>query len=61
MVLLGASVGYFAGDTRKLLDDCAALRPTIFVAVPRVYERIYAGVMDKVRSSLVLHCAFFVS
>lgn len=37
-----------AGDTRKLLDDCAVLRPTVFCAVPRVYERIYSGVMDKV-------------
>jgi hypothetical protein len=25
------------------------LKPTVFCAVPRVYERIYAGVMDKVR------------
>jgi hypothetical protein len=37
-----------AGDTKKLLDDCAVLRPTVFVAVPRVYERVYSGVMDKV-------------
>jgi hypothetical protein len=38
-----------AGDTRKLLEDCAVLKPTIFCAVPRVFERVYSGVMDKVR------------
>jgi long-subunit acyl-CoA synthetase (AMP-forming) len=36
------------GDARKLLEDCVALAPTVFCAVPRVYERVYAGVMDKV-------------
>jgi long-chain acyl-CoA synthetase len=30
------------------MDDCAVLKPTVFCAVPRVYERVYAGVMDKV-------------
>lgn len=37
------------GDPKKLLDDCAVLKPTVFCAVPRVFERVYAGVMDKVR------------
>ena len=27
----------------------AALRPTLFCGVPRVFDRIYAGVMGKVR------------
>jgi long-subunit acyl-CoA synthetase (AMP-forming) len=40
------------GDTRKLLEDCAVLRPTVFCAVPRVYERVYSGVMDKVRAAI---------
>jgi hypothetical protein len=40
------------GDTRKLLDDCAVLQPTVFCAVPRVYERVYSGVMTKVGDHL---------
>ena len=32
-----------------LVDDIGALRPTIFAGVPRVFDRIYAGVMAKVR------------
>lgn len=30
-------------DNMKLMDDLAALRPTIFSSVPRLYNRIYAG------------------
>lgn len=30
-------------DNMKLMDDMAALRPTIFCSVPRLYNRIYAG------------------
>lgn len=48
MLFLGACIGYYSGDTRKVLEDCAALRPTVFAGVPRVYERVYTGVMDKV-------------
>ncbi len=36
------------GDIRSLMDDVAALKPTLFVGVPRVFERVYNGVMDKV-------------
>ncbi|RVW55459.1 Long chain acyl-CoA synthetase 6, peroxisomal [Vitis vinifera] len=31
-------------DNLKLMDDMAALRPTIFCSVPRLYNRIYAGI-----------------
>ncbi len=42
-LLQGGAIGYWQGDARKLLDDVAALRPTLFAAVPRVLERVYAG------------------
>ena len=50
MLSLGASVGYWRGDIKGLVDDIAALRPTIFIGVPRVFDRIYTGVLAKVRS-----------
>ena len=31
---------WLQGDVRKLTDDIAALKPTVFAAVPRVLERI---------------------
>ena len=35
------------GDVRKLTDDISALKPTCFVAVPRVLERIQSGIQSK--------------
>lgn len=37
----GGSIGFFQGDTLKLIDDLVALRPTVFPSVPRLYNRIY--------------------
>lgn len=50
LLYVGGSIAYFQGDIRKLVDDIGALRPTIFAGVPRVFERIYNGVMDQVRT-----------
>jgi len=44
----GAAIGFFRGDVLGLLDDMAALRPTIFVSVPRLLNRIH----DKVAAGL---------
>lgn len=41
-------------DSLKLLDDLSALRPTIFCSVPRLYNRIYDGIINAVKSSGVL-------
>lgn len=40
----GASVGYWFGDVERLAADAAALRPTVFIGVPRVFDRIKATV-----------------
>lgn len=37
----GASVGFYQGNVKLLMDDIQALRPTIFAGVPRVYSRFY--------------------
>ncbi|MCI05079.1 long chain acyl-CoA synthetase 6 peroxisomal, partial [Trifolium medium] len=33
------------------MDDLAALRPTVFCSVPRLYNRIYAGIINAVKTS----------
>ncbi|KAF5786349.1 putative long-chain-fatty-acid--CoA ligase [Helianthus annuus] len=47
----GGSAGFYQGDNLKLLDDMALLKPTIFCSVPRLYNRVYDGIMNAVKSS----------
>lgn len=41
----------FLQDVKLLLEDIGALKPTIFCAVPRVLDRIYAGKLLAGRAS----------
>jgi long-chain acyl-CoA synthetase len=51
MIYGGAAIGFYQGNTLKLLDDIAELKPTVFISVPRllnrVYDRVMAGVQAK--------------
>jgi len=49
-LFLGAKIGYYRGDQKTLVDDIGALKPTFFVGVPRVFERIYKRVDGMVQS-----------
>ncbi|XP_062146982.1 long chain acyl-CoA synthetase 4 [Alnus glutinosa] len=49
-ILCGASIGFWRGDVKLLLEDIAELKPTIFCAVPRVLDRIYSGLNQKISS-----------
>eukprot|EP00262_Sarcandra_glabra_P017290 TRINITY_DN5870_c0_g2_i1.p1 TRINITY_DN5870_c0_g2~~TRINITY_DN5870_c0_g2_i1.p1 ORF type:complete len:695 (+),score=106.55 TRINITY_DN5870_c0_g2_i1:257-2341(+) len=51
MVYRGVAIGFYQGDNLKLMDDMAALRPTLFFSVPRLYNRIYAGIINAVKTS----------
>ncbi|KAL1811836.1 hypothetical protein ACET3Z_021901 [Daucus carota] len=55
----GAAVGFYQGDNLKLMDDLATLRPTVFCSVPRLYNRIYSGILNAVKSSGVLRERLF--
>eukprot|EP01029_Cantina_marsupialis_P009595 TRINITY_DN222_c0_g1_i2.p1 TRINITY_DN222_c0_g1~~TRINITY_DN222_c0_g1_i2.p1 ORF type:complete len:694 (+),score=211.84 TRINITY_DN222_c0_g1_i2:74-2155(+) len=46
--MYGGRVGYGQGDPRKIPDDIKTLRPTIFASVPRVYNRIYDKMTQKI-------------
>ncbi|WOL10254.1 long chain acyl-CoA synthetase 1 isoform X1 [Canna indica] len=41
----GASVGYYHGNINALRDDLMELKPTLFAGVPRVFEKVYEGVL----------------
>jgi long-chain acyl-CoA synthetase len=48
-IALGGSIGYWQGNVNLLVDDIGALKPSIFIGVPRVFDRIYNRVTDQVR------------
>ncbi|KAF8028324.1 hypothetical protein BT93_E1056 [Corymbia citriodora subsp. variegata] len=52
-------IGFWRGDVRFLVEDLQELKPTIFCGVPRVYDRIYTGILAKVSSSGVIRQKLF--
>jgi len=46
VIYLGGSIG-FMESTATILDDLALVRPTWLIAVPRVFNKIYDGLMAK--------------
>jgi long-chain acyl-CoA synthetase len=48
MVYHCARIGFYQGDTLKLLDDVCELKPTVFASVPRLYNRIF----DKIQAGV---------
>ncbi|XP_038986238.1 long chain acyl-CoA synthetase 4-like isoform X2 [Phoenix dactylifera] len=55
----GASIGFWHGDVKLLVEDIGELKPTVFCAVPRVLDRIYSGLQDKISSGGFLKQALF--
>jgi len=55
----GAAIGFYQGDTLKILDDLGELRPTIFVSVPRLYNRIYDKILAGVAAKSAVAKALF--
>ncbi|GFN86278.1 long-chain-fatty-acid--coa ligase 5 [Plakobranchus ocellatus] len=50
---VGARIGFFQGDVKKLMDDIKELKPTIFPSVPRLLNRFYDKVVSGVNASRV--------
>jgi len=46
--IFGMQYGFYSGDVLKLMNDIALLRPTVFAAVPRIYNRIF----DKISAGM---------
>lgn len=41
----------FAEDISKLMENFAEVRPTVIICVPRIYEKIHAGILAKVANA----------
>ena len=55
---IGAKV-YFAESIDKLLDNFKEVRPTVVISVPRIYEKIHAGILSQVADAPALKKAIF--
>ncbi|XP_055876985.1 long-chain-fatty-acid--CoA ligase 5-like isoform X2 [Biomphalaria glabrata] len=53
ILAVGARIGFFQGDIKKLMDDLKELQPTLFPTVPRLLNRFYDKVLTGVNSSKV--------
>ncbi|XP_021358594.1 long-chain-fatty-acid--CoA ligase 1-like [Mizuhopecten yessoensis] len=49
----GAQVGFSRGDIKLLTEDLQALKPTIFITVPRLLNRIYDKVLSGAQGSKI--------
>jgi long-chain acyl-CoA synthetase len=47
-MMAGASVS-FARSVPQLAEDLQVIRPTVIIAVPRIFERVYARVQDQLK------------
>src|SRR5262245_21126754 len=47
----GACAGFYRGDVRLLFEDIATLAPTLFISVPRLWNRLYDKVMAAINAA----------
>ncbi|KAJ3088549.1 Long chain acyl-CoA synthetase 7 peroxisomal [Quaeritorhiza haematococci] len=59
IIYVAAKIGFYQGDTLKLLDDVAVLKPTVFASVPRLYNRIYDKVNQGIKAKGGLAATLF--
>ncbi|KAJ1568685.1 Long chain acyl-CoA synthetase 7 peroxisomal [Cladochytrium tenue] len=57
----GCPIGFFRGDVKYLMEDIALVRPTVFVSVPRLLNRIVDTVNARVAAGTPLRRALFAA
>ena len=57
--IYGVKVGFFGGDVLKMVaEDIPVLKPTFFPSVPRLFNKIYGKIQDKLNAAT--GCAAFL-
>jgi len=51
LIYLGGTIGFYSGDILKLMDDIQVIKPTLFPTVPRLLNKIYGKIMDKINDA----------
>ncbi|MDD3284839.1 MAG: long-chain fatty acid--CoA ligase [Patescibacteria group bacterium] len=57
-LLVGASI-YYSRNPKTIIDDIKRAKPTIFVSVPRIFDRIFDKIHDNLRNSSKLKQKIF--
>ena len=55
----GAPVGIYNGNAGKMQEDLEILKPTAMCAVPRIFQRIYEGINNKVKQEPLIKRKIF--
>lgn len=55
----GLAIGFYSGDARRVFEDAAVLRPSLLMAVPRVFNRLHDEVMAEVKQGSALRRRLF--
>jgi len=61
VMAIGGAVGYSSGVREKVLDEIAKFRPTMFVCVPRILNRLHDKIMSTALSSGWLKASIFTA
>ncbi|OMJ72441.1 hypothetical protein SteCoe_29121 [Stentor coeruleus] len=48
---IGGSIGFHCGDILKLKEDLAELKPTVFISVPRLFNKFYDAISQAFNSA----------
>ena len=48
MIYAYCAIGFFSGHPTRIVNDAQALRPTLFIGVPRILTRVYDSIMKKI-------------
>ncbi len=57
-VIMGCTVAY-CRSIPQLVEDLATVRPTVLISVPRIYERVYAGIKASLEQGSALKRRLF--
>lgn len=57
-MVIGAEVA-FARSIAQLGEDLQTIKPTMLISVPRIYERVYGKIIDKLKTESALKRALF--
>ncbi|OQR95154.1 Long-chain-fatty-acid--CoA ligase [Achlya hypogyna] len=58
-ILYGASIGFSQGPTTRLMSDLGTLRPTLFVTVPRLLNKIFDTILAQANAAGGVRSALF--